>query len=278
MSRSVVTLDVMHASLQFSDSRKQHQEDVTKIFDRAANRKVDWITGTEAGPGAKDIEEKIFAAGQEFGYKVWVPQLQPRSKPGWATDSWVAVRREIVVPKTFRKGWIPVIEGSNHIYEQQGLSPNGRPRWGPKGLVHVSFDCEKDGQRIGEINVAAAHYLVRKAKQEPLNRKLAEAAGAWARDVGKGRALAFYGGDQNLPDDRVDTFFGAPLTSLWDELNKHPKTGTGLGNIDLIASYDKDGRVTGKYCRALSGKRFFLNTDHFLVEGGFDVVSLGEAA
>jgi hypothetical protein len=72
-----------------------------------------------------------------------------------------------------------------------------------------------------------------------------------------------------MDDRKTDTFFVAPMTSAWDELDKYENTGHGP--IDVIASYDHDGRVKAKYIRALDDKEFSLHTDHFLIEAGFDV-------
>lgn len=75
--------------------------------------------------------------------------------------------------------------------------------------------------------------------------------------------------DDRNNEPQGDTFFGQPLTSAWDELNRHESTGHG--NIDVIASYNKDGRVKALDIVALDDKEFFLHTDHFLVEATFQV-------
>jgi hypothetical protein len=59
------------------------------------------------------------------------------------------------------------------------------------------------------------------------------------------------------------------MTSLADELKAWQNTGHG--SIDVIASYDQDGRVKGKYWRVLDDSEFKLNTDHWLCEGGYEV-------
>lgn len=271
-----VRLHVMHTSLQFSDTDKQHTIDIEAIFARADKRNVAWITGTEAGPGAGNMSDELVRVGDALGYRMWVPSAQKKGRPGWATDCWIGVRKDLIAGG-WEKGYDPVIPGSSELLDG-GNAPGAR-RWGPKGLVHVGFDTEE----LGRLNVSAAHYLT--GARQPgethgginhweWNEKLGLYVGTWAKEVGKGSALAFYGGDQNMADNRNDqaqgdTFFGAPMTSVWDEVKKWENTGHG--NIDVVASYDPDGRVAGSYIRALDDKEFFLHTDHFLVEAGFDV-------
>lgn len=269
-----VIVKTMHASLQFSDSPAQQEEDIKDLFARAQKRGVWWITGTEAGPGSGPTNKLLLSAGRAAGYKVWVPSSQPKGKPGWATDAWVAVDASRVKKGSWRRGYEMAIPGSGELYRRAGVNAT-TPRWGPKGVVHVAFTNED----IGRVNVAAAHYLTkgRSPKGQPIkgvdhyewNKALAAEIGEWARKVGKGKALAFYGGDQNIVDRTDDTFFGQPLTSAWDELNKWQNTGHG--NIDVIASFDRDGRVEAKDIRALNDKKFFQHSDHFVVEAEFRV-------
>lgn len=263
--RETQRLHLMHASMQFSDTPAQMTSDVGRLFDRAERRKVAWVTGTEAGPGAEPLTELLKDIGADHGYRVF--------KPKAPTDCWIAVDSERITKGSWDQGYIPVIPGSAHL-EKEGLVPQSSKRWGPKGLVHVAFT----DPALGRINVGAAHYLTdARHPSSPYwewNRKLGLAIGEWAVEVGAGQALAMYGGDQNMADNRNtepqgDTFFGAPLTSAWDELGKWENTGHG--NIDVIASYDRDSRVKVVYCRALDDREFPMHTDHFIVEAGFDV-------
>lgn len=261
MTTDATRLRFAHASLQFSDTSRQQQHDAGVIF----SREYDIITGTEAGPGAGDQRQHLRDAAREHGYRLFIPK-----RP---TDAWVAVDRDLI-----DGGWetshTPVIPGSGSL---QGATR----RWGPKGVTAVGFDNDL----LGRINVAAAHYLTGARRPGDAaqhggvnhwawNRRLGLAVGRWAQEVGKGSALAFYGGDQNMADGRNnepqgDTFFGAPLTTVWDELGKWPNTGHG--NIDVLASYDRDGRVSWVSGRALNDDRLPLHTDHFLVEAVAEV-------
>lgn len=265
---------IAHISLQFSDTNKQHTQDLEKLFDRAVRRKYAWITGTEAGPGARNTGEELVRVAREHNYRPWVPSEQAEGN-GRATDTWVAVREDLI-SGGWEQGYIPVIPGSSALYRENGHDPDSNPRWGPKGVVHVGFDSDVFGSRV---SVASSHYLTggRSPSAGPVkgvdhwewNETLARAIGDWFREAGRGRNLAFYGGDQNMSDKKNDapqgdTFFGANVTSVQDELKKWE--GTGHGPIDVIATYNKDGRVSALKVTVLDDKEFHLHTDHFLVE------------
>lgn len=272
---------VMVAPLQFSDTDPQHTSDIEKIFARAKKRGVKIITGTEAGPGAGNIGKELLRVGKANGYLMWVPSAVKGASAaeGGTTDCWIAVEKAFVTGGKFKtKGFDPVIPGSRSLYAKAGIDPESFPRWGTKGLVRVSFDSA-----LGEIHVGAGHYLTKARHPNAVtkgvdhwawNEKLADHISQWAVESGKGSALVFYGGDQNMADSRNkepqgDTFFGGPLTSLGDELERWPNTGHGP--IDVFATYDRDGRVEAAYWRSLNDKDFPLHGDHFLSEGGVDV-------
>lgn len=266
-----LTVHALHASLQYSDTAAQMRQDIGDLFNRAKDRGVWFLTGTEAGPGADPTEALLREHGERTGFRVFKPK-QP-------TDCWIAVARERI-DGGWTKDYEVTIPGSSALYKALGKDPDANPRWGPKGVVSVGFDNDD----VGRMNVGAAHYLTkgRSPKGQPINgidhyhwnEELADAIGDWARKVGKGSALAFYGGDQNISDRLDDTFFGNPLTSLQDELKKWENTGHGP--IDVLASFDHDGRVEGKYIRVLDDSEFFQHSDHFVVEGGWKVRRLAK--
>lgn len=246
-----VLLECAHISMQYRDSRAQHAEDVRRIFRRAVTQNWRWFTGTEAGPGSKRLEQQLRNAAAANGYRFF--------KAG-PTDAWICVQ-EAFIAGGWEEGYDKVIPASKDL----GKGPIGR--WGEKGLVRVAFDTES----VGRINLGVAHY-VQNAREEGSfnwrwNGKLAAHIGDWAVERGQGTDLCFYGGDQNLADDQVDTFYGEPMLSAWDELGKWEPTGHG--NIDVVASYVRDGRVSAEYVRTLDDQVFPLNTDHFLVEAGW---------
>lgn len=252
-NKKLEKLYIMHASMQFSDTPRQMTEDVDKLFARAVKAKAAWITGTEAGAGADPMRELLEAASKKNGYRFYMAKSQ---------DAWIAVNENLI-----EGGWQPYFSGKI-VDGRAGVSTD-------KGVLAVSFKNKKLAGD-GKVTVIACHYLTRgaieKTGQYDANEKLAAAIGDYAVKMGKGPGIVFYGGDQNILDSRKDTFFGAPLTSAWDELKKYESTGHG--NIDVIASYDPDRRVEALWVRALDDAEFFLHTDHFLVEAGYSVVSL----
>lgn len=266
-----------HISLQFGDTDQNHTADIEKIFDRCVDRRVGWITGTEAGPGAGNTTAELVRIGREHNYRMYVPSAS--NGAGSSTDCWIGVRKDLI-SRNWKTGFDPAIPGSKQLYKELGVKAE-YPKWGPRGLVRVGFDCDALQSRV---NVGAAHYLTHGRDPEgstihgvdhwEWNNKLAEVIGAWARTSARGRNLAFYAGDQNMADAKNnepqgDTFFGEPLTSLADELKKWQSTGHGP--IDVIASYNNDGRVTGHDFVVLDDSEFRLNVDHFYLEGTFTV-------
>lgn len=261
-------IQIAHASLEYKDSDKQHTADLEKIFRRAVARRYAWMTGTEAGPGSGNTGEEIIRLARANGYVPWVPEIQSGGEAG-RTDCWIVVRKDLIAGK-LNKDYVPAIPGSKEL-EAQGKKLDSR--WGPKGLVTVNF--QSTNKDLGEVSIAAAHHIhdSRSPAEQPewdLNEKLNRVLGDWAREQGKGPAIVFYGGDQNKADDQNnqpqgDTFTGAPMTSTWDEIKRYENTGHGT--IDVIATYNKDGRVKALRTNALSDREFHLNMDHFFVEG-----------
>lgn len=236
-------LNTMHVSLQVQDTAAQVRADVKKIFTRAQERKVLWVTGTEAfGPKVFDPLQDL---DDEFGFRVYRPA---------GTDAWIALRKSFVdseVETWFHK----VVEGGT---EHRDLSVFG-----------VSFHNDD----IGDVTIFAQHLLRSvHANAEAKNKRALLAISAHAAAKGKGSGKVFYGGDQNQNDRRVDTFKGTPFTSAEDELEKWEDTGHGP--IDCIASWDPDGGVKAVDVHVLNDKEFHLYGDHFVVEAAFDAKML----
>ena len=243
-----VTVDVMHCSMQFSDNTAQKQSDAKKIFARAKSRNVHWITGTEAGMGASgDLRAALAKEAKASGYKFTVK-----------SDVWIAVRQDLITKGSFDQGFIKTLDANT-----------GSQRFSDRGIQWNQFD----NTDLGTVSIGVSHYMThgRKPSDEyyGANTKLTRAIGEWGKIHGAGSKLAFFHADSNIPDRTDDVFRGAPFTTLADELKDWQNSGHG--SIDIIASYDADGRVKGKYWRVLDDKEFHLNTDHFACEGGFVV-------
>src|SRR4029077_11809821 len=111
----------MHASLQFSDTPKQQEQDITDLFERAKKRDVWWVTGTEAGPGAEPTGALLLRVGKAMGFNVWVPSEGKKGTPGWTTDAWLAVNTERIKKGSWKTGYELAIPGSRALYEQAGV-------------------------------------------------------------------------------------------------------------------------------------------------------------
>lgn len=270
---------VAHASLQYSDTAKQHTADIEKIFDRGRSRRVAWIMGTEAGPGANNTSDALVRIGEQHDYRMYVPSTG--RKAGSSTDSWIGVRKDLVVGD-WETGFEPVIPGSAQLYKDHGVeATRGLPRWGPKGVVHVRF---KSLPKLGHIGLAVGHHLTKGQEDAPKsvihgidhhewNEKLDDAFAEWMAEAGKGSALAFASFDRNASDRRNPANVKG-TTTLADELKRWQNTGHG--DIDWILSLNKDGRVSGVDFDVLDDKEFFLNGDHFYLEGTFNVQPLNK--
>lgn len=269
---------VAHISMQFSDTKSQHEADVEKIFKRAVSRRQAWITGTESGPNSRGLGEQLIRIGERNGYLLAVPEREARrGTEASNNDCWIAVRKDLVKEGTFLERYEPVWPSSNKLQEQHPELPE-KPS-GPKGIVYVEFDSTN--RDLGHVTVMASHYYTEGHRPGSpwfkMNREIAKAAGRLARKKGQGRGLVFYGGDQNMVDNasqrpKDDSFFGEPLTSTWDEVKTYENTGHGC--LDVIATYDGDKRVSAISTVALDDKEFFLNTDHFYVEAEIQVAPI----
>lgn len=267
---------VAHVSLEFGDSDKQHTHDIEKIFERAEDRRYAWVMGTESGPGSGNTGKELLRVGRDTGYRMYVPSEQSKGG-GRATDCWIAVRKDLV-----KSGWktrfIPVIPGSGELYKRNGVKEEF-PKWGPKGLVTANFQSIPE---LGEISLVAMHHLTKGATKGPhsvihgidhyaLNMEMDAKCAEWVAKVAEGSALAFGSLDRNASDRRTQVNI-AGTTTLADELKKWQNTGHG--DIDWIFSTNKDRRVTGVNYRVLDDREFFLHTDHFFLEGVFNVEPL----
>lgn len=240
-----MTLDLAHISMQYSDTEKQKKYDAAKIFDKG----YDGITGTEAGE--QPLTRILRVAAYEAGYTF----LEYKS-------NWVSIHKSLILPGSYVRHAKTLVDndrtaGPGHDTNVVGVTVKTK-RLGEWSLLcsHLNTKGRPDGKPEYRVNLDE-------------NREAMRGIGDLADVLGAGRKLCFYGGDQNIVDKDNDTFFGEDFTSAWDELRRYENTGHG--NIDVIASYDHDGRVEAKYIRALDDKEQHMFTDHFVVEAGFKV-------
>lgn len=248
-----------HASLQYSDTAKQQRADAELIFKRCRERGIAWITGTEAGE--TQLWEIVLEAATKYGYRT-----------NRMRGNWVAVDKEIIKKGTWKEGDVHLGIDNDDVVGH-GHDP---------AFPWASFEHKTEG--VGRITVCGIHYPTKgRLPKDPnfwVNRKYAEALGAWAKKHGAGSNLVFIGGDFNMPVGPAsrklpDIFFDQPFTSASEELGKFENTGHGP--IDHIASYDHDARVKALAWRVYNDKELFLNTDHFYVEADFEVRLLNAA-
>ena len=207
--REVEDLFNIHVSMQFSDTREQKLHDAEHIFTRAKKKDAAWVTGTEAGEA--ELWDILRDAAERHGYKTH------RYK-----SNWIAVRKAVIRPGSWETGSVDVADSSQTV--GRGHDP---------AFPWVTF--EHANKRIGTISLGAGHYPTKgQTPSDPnhaINRLYAQKIGAWAKEKGAGKALVFYNGDQNMPDNKLDTFFDQPLTSLGDELQKWTE---GMVNAKIV--------------------------------------------
>lgn len=230
-----------HISLQYSDTRKQKKSDLERVFAKG----YDELSGTEVGLAPYPFLLK--RAARKHGYRVH------RNR-----GNFVAVKRSNIVKGSVKTGNVMLLRKEDYVGAGQDIV-----------LPWLSYEHKT----LGRIVHGGSHYPTKgSTPSEPnyaVNKEIAKKIGQWARAHGKGKALVFYGGDQNMQDSRHDTFFGEPLTSCWDERGKWPNTGHGC--IDVIASYDHDARVSCKSARVFTDGQLHLNTDHLLIEAQYKI-------
>lgn len=255
---TAVRIRIQHNSMQFSDDRDQHAHDAKVVFDFATNNDVWAVTGTESGssPSNHDLRQLLIDqahAHNWFGYfHKW--------------GDWVALNRRFL--HRFDHGYMgPFIPGTHGLSPAQGAHS-------PRGITWAQGEAKS--ANLGLMTFGAAHYLTAGSmKVSGSNQRLVNGIGKYGHEHGGGKKLVFFDADANEHDDQVDVFRGKPFTTIADELHKHPKThGKDKQHgsaIDIISSYDHDGRVTGKSYRVLDDSDLHLYADHFLLLADYNV-------
>lgn len=248
------TIGVQHSSMQFSDHAGQMAHDARALFVHAREAGNVLLTGTEAAT-ATALHELLPTIGDAHGFYVFAHK--------WG--EWVAVDRD----------WgKPMDHGYRYVLDALHV-PASEGGHNPRGITWLEAKPH-DPDVAPRVTLAAFHLLTAGsiAAGTQTNRLLQTAAGDVARERAGGRRIAFVNGDVNLHDDQVDVFRGAPLTTCWDELGEYPHThGTQRAGstIDVIASYDGDGRVHCAKAHAYTDAELPLYTDHNLIDARYTV-------
>lgn len=228
-----------HASGQYSDAEKHQVSDAHTLVAEMRARGWQWLTGTEAG--SQSVLAPAFRRiAEEHGLKF---------RKGSTGDVWM-LHPVHLFDEPPEVQWVKTLDGV-------------AGQFADRGVLRVTGDCPLTRS---DLTVLTAHYLTH---DDPRNEEIADTVGQLARAYGKGRALVFYGGDQNINDQKYDTFMGNPMTSLQDELGKHP--GSGHGPIDVLATYNHDARVRAVDVTAFDDKEIHLFSDHYIVEGEVEI-------
>lgn len=209
-SSKAMDVDIQHTSLQFNDTLKQKKTSVEVMFSLGSNV----VTWTEAGDN-NDLYALVQEVGEKYGYDVWAHP----------NGDGVAVHRKF--GKILEKGYdpgAPAIKGN------------------PRGIAWVTVQVGKETMTFGSVHYFALSRVKNYRRWRAGNKKIAAAAGSFVERAGEGRKLVFLNGDFNMDDRKVDVFFGGPLLTCWDELDKYPGTH-GKRTIDAVASFVKDVRV-----------------------------------
>jgi hypothetical protein len=241
-------LRVQHTSLQFSDNPRQQRHDVSTLFTEGERNPLK--TGTEAGGiGDNKLKDLLIEYAEKHNHVL-----------NFAADTWVAVDRAIIKPRSVEKGDLFLASNDDMV----GHGQDRKMAW-------IEFDHVDN--EIGRISQGSVHYATRGRKPgEPnfdINKKCATKIHKWMVEHGKGSALAFVNGDFNMPDRTLDWSLGGNFTSMADELKAWQMTGHGP--IDGFASYDHDGRVAAKRFVVLDDKELMMFSDHYYCLGAWEV-------
>ena len=258
---------IQHNSMQFSDSPDAHRHDAKVVFDTATDTKAWAVTGTESGDSRSNHDLRDFLVEEAHDHEFYIFAHK--------YGEWVALNRRYL--KGFEHGYDgPYIKGSVGIDAAHGAHA-------PRGVTWVSASPIKFN--LGLMSFGAAHYLTKPsmAASHVTNEPLVRGIAAWGVRHGNGPGkIAIFCADTNMDDLHRDVFMGKPFTSISDELGKHPAThGANIAHgakLDVIASYDFDGRVKAKSYTVWDDSKVKLYADHFMLHGVYSVAERREKA
>jgi hypothetical protein len=240
---------MQHTSLQFSDNADQQEHDIRALFEEGEAFPIK--TGTEAGKesGPSHNYDLLQEYADRYNHVLNI-----------GGDSWVAVDKDIIVPRS-------VVKEDIFLVSNDDMVGHGHNRVMPT----ISFEHVKPG--VGRIHQGSVHYPTQGAQpgdpNHDLNRICAERISKWLAKVAVGADLGFVNGDFNMPDPQTDWALGGNFTSMADELKAWQNSGHGP--IDGFCSYDRDGRVTAKRFVVLDDREFKLFSDHFMCRGTWTI-------
>lgn len=213
----MTTLHLVQASLEAFDTNPQ----VTADIEAALTIGADAIGFTEVT--RKGHRDELTAAARRHNHII----------QGGDGDTAVAIPRH----HTF-------IRGGSRLACTGGRDEFGT--YGPRYIDWATVDM------YGEtVTILEAHWPRPKNTERRIKHKaLTESAIRLIQAKSEGAALAFLLGDLNEDDEpgasarAAAQFKAAGITSIYDELAYYPATGPGGGTIDLIASANRDTRVS----------------------------------
>lgn len=165
-----------------------------------------------------------------------------------------------------------IVSGSVASVPAQGHG-GGHPAHTARPVLWAGF--RPHGTREA-VTVHGAHWVTRRADTGHQQLELTEDLARVVRSHAQGRRLGFWMGDTNSPDVRADrtpvdrALRKGQLTSCWDELDRWPPTYRNA-TLDVIGSYDPDGRVSCDRARVLRP----THSDHRAVSAWYTVLPVG---
>ena len=236
-----VMLRLQHSSMLYTDTPAEKRHDARLVFTTGA----DMISFTEVGTKQNAIGQRYLrASARAAGYRIWFPGF----------EGGIAVRRG--VGRIVAHGYFgPILPGVARDHPSIGLA------W-------VTVDVPGAGLVTYGVTHAMTGDFV--AARHALNDDLASEVARVEKKKAAGPALTFFAEDANRNDAHQDLMPGLPFTTCWDELGYHPHTRDSR-TIDVVGSYDHDGRVSAHSARVL---RLGLFTDHRSILATYAVAPL----
>lgn len=249
---------VAQVGLKFDQSDRKKRHDMNALFSRG----YDWITGTEAGPGAGNSQDLLKEYAKKYGY-----ELNVSNRYG----TWVAVKKTLIYNGLYKSQRFGLL-GSKK------MKPKPPGKFGDKGIVYIKWNL---GSVFGTVSVGAAHFVTQsavgtRAKKLSLDKAYTKRIEKWRLAWAKKKTVSFIGLDANWNDKKYDVFQGASkFITCWDELRTYPKQGTADTRLDqVISAICRARSSTRARCvsaKVLDDKALFLNTDHYVIEAVYEL-------